>query len=140
MDDLKIVHRNPQTGELTIKVGNPPQFAKGVEKLVQTWVLTLLNEIGRDVDDPNDGGNLPALVGRSFDPNDPTAIMADVTDSIEKTNEEVIRYQMDLVNEDATALLREGRLLNIEPGASIDSLRVLVRLVSEAGSTADIVL
>lgn len=141
MDDIKIVHRDPTTGRLTIGVKVPPVLATGTEKLVQNFVLMLMNSPGRDVEDPKDGGALPSLIGQlNVDPDDPAAVMADVNLALDRVKRQIIKYQTDMAYDDPTSKLRDVQVTGIAQGISIDSLDLKIRLVSEAGVPTDIVV
>ena len=122
MEDIKVVHRDEVTGEISIKIGNPPKTVTGVNKLVQIFVLTLLNVAGRDVLSPEEGGGLPLLIGQNFDPHDLTSITSDIVEAIDKTKTEVLEHQTGLLNEHPTEKLRDVDIISIDRGENIDEI------------------
>lgn len=140
MDDFKIIRIDSRTRRVTINPSMPPRKVTGLEKLIQVVVLALLNDVGRNVFDPDQGSGLPSLIGSNINPNDPTEALADVTERIEKIREEIIENQNNLENEDSTERLADLQILSVDTGVNIDEIIVKLRLVSEAGDQTTIAL
>lgn len=116
-----------------------PKKVTGISKLIQVVVLSLLTVPGRDVLDPDKGGGLPALVGSNIDPNDSTEIFGEVVQRVKKSQKEIIEAQVGL-NEDPEERLQELQIVSITQGASADEVFVKIRVINEAGRTADVVM
>lgn len=119
--------------------GIRPKKLTGLAKLIQIVVLSLMNNPGRSVLDPERGGGLPDLIGRNFDPDDPTELFADIAQSVKRTQSEIIQAQIGL-NEDDEGKLRELKIVGVTPGADIDEVLVTLKIVNEAGQSTDVVL
>lgn len=140
MDDFRIIRIDPRTRKVTISPSIPPRKVTGLEKLIQVVVLALLNDVGRNVFDPDQGSGLPSLIGSNINPNDPTEALADVTERVEKVREEILENQNNLENEDSTERLADLQILSVDTGVNIDEIIVNLRLVSEAGDQTTIAL
>lgn len=122
-----------------VSFGIKPKKVTGISKLIQIVVLSLLNVPGRDVLDPDKGGGLPALIGYNIDLNDSTEIFAEVVQRVKKTHSEVVAAQIGL-DEEPEEKLQELQIVEIKQGTNADELFVRIRIVNEAGRTADIVV
>lgn len=141
MDDIKIVHRDPTTGRLTIKIGTPPKLATAQERLVQNFVVMLVNHPGQDVESPKDGGGLPSLIGqRNINPEDPGEMMSELNLVLDATKRKVIEYQIAMAYDEPESKLRDVQVVGLELGTNIDELELKLRLVSEAGLATDIIV
>ena len=135
--DIQIVVVDPNTHVVTFKIR--PILITKISKLIQIVVLSLLGIAGRDVLDPDKGGGLPSMVGQNFDPGDMNEVFAEVAQRVRKTEQEVLQAQVGL-QEDPEAKLRLIQIMSLQQGQSIDELAVKLRIINEAGRTADIVL
>ena len=140
MDDFQIIHIDPISRRVTVKPQINPKKISGINKLIQIVVLALLTDPGRDVVDPDGGSGLPSLIGRNISSSDPTEIIAEVSERIEKIKEEILSAQSGLENEDPSERLSDLQILNVETGTQIDELLVKLRLVSEAGDSTTLIL
>src|SRR5262249_27114815 len=111
----------------------------GISKLIQIVVLSLLNVAGKDVLDPDKGGGLPALLGYNFSVDDTTELFGEVVQCVKKTQSEVIAAQVGL-NEDPEERLQELQIVEIKQGTNADEILVRIRIINEAGRTADIMV
>lgn len=135
--DLRVIKVDPVTGRLTFEVSSSP--ITGSELLTQVVVLSLLNNPGQDVLDPDDGGGIPEMIGMNIDATDSTEIIAEVTRRIKKSQTEIINAQSTL-NLDSEQKLRELNIGDIRQGDSIDEVLVVIRIINEAGRITDIVI
>lgn len=134
--DIQIINVDPTTRVVTFKV--QPRVLTGIMKLVQIVVLSILNVAGQSVLYPNDGGNLPALLGSNVDPNDSNAVFAEVARLIKKSETETINYQVG-VNDPAEELLSELQITQVG-SVDIDRVAISIRIVNQAGQSFDIAL
>lgn len=135
MNDIQVIDVDPTTRLVTY--GIKPKLVKGVSKLVQIVVISLLNIPGRDVLDPSLGGGLPSLLGSNIDPNDSTEIFGDVVRRIKKTESEVISAQIG-INDAPDEKLAELQLVGIKRGDSMDAIYVTIRVINQAGQATEI--
>lgn len=141
MEDFKVYTRDPSTGAVTLVPPSIPTRISGRDKLVQTVILALLNNPGRNVLYPERGSGLPGLIGQSnLNPSDPTEIIASVSERIERVKDEIIDSQSTLENETPSERLQELLLVNVESGTQIDEVVVILRVVSEAGDEIDLTI
>lgn len=140
MKEFQVIYTDPATRRVTIKPPMPPRIITGIDKLIQIVVLALFNDPGRNVFDPGQGSGLLALIGANMNPNDPTEVIALVTERIEKIKEEILENQNSIINEDPTERLSDIQVLSVETGTQIDEVAVKLRLISEAGNSTTIVI
>lgn len=140
MLDFAVIQVDPTTRKVTINPGMVPKKLSGIDKLIQIVVLAILNDPGRDVMNPETGSGLPGLIGSNISSSDPTEIIADITERLEKIKEEILAFQSNLINETPSERLRDLRVLNISQGTQIDEIIVKLRLISEAGDETTLVL
>jgi len=133
--DLKVVHIHPETRVVTVRVSS--EFVSGVDLLIQIVVLSLLNDPGRSILDPAEGGGLPELIGSNLSMDDEEELYAEIQLRINKTKSEIINQQigLDLLVEEK---LRDLTLLSIESGGNEASVYVRIRLENEAGRIIDL--
>lgn len=140
MQDFAVIQVDQVTRKVTINPGMVPKKISGIDKLIQIVVLAILNDPGRDVMNPETGSGLPGLIGSNISSSDPTEIIADVTERLEKIKEEILASQSNLLNETPSERLRDLRVLNVTQGTQIDEIIVKLRLISEAGDETTLVL
>jgi phage baseplate assembly protein W len=134
MDDLQIYNVDPETNKVTFVV--KPRKVSGISKLIQIVLLSLLNNPGKDVLDPDKGGGLEELVGFNINPKDSTVIFAEVSRRIKKSEREILEDQIGS-SDTPTEKLRELQLVDITEG-NIDQINVRVRIINQAGQTSDV--
>ncbi len=135
--DIQVINVDQTSRRVFFKLY--PKKVTGISKLIQIVVLSLLTVPGRDVLDPDLGGGLPALVGSNIDPNDSTELFGEVAQRVKKAQKEIISAQVGL-NEDPEEKLQELQIVSISQGSSADEVFVRVRVINEAGRTADVVM
>jgi len=112
---------------------------KGMTKLVQSVVLSLLNNPGKDVLDPTRGGGIPEMIGMNFDPSDLTEVLSEVTRRVKITENEVINDQIGQVTP-ADEKLKEVKIVRVGPGEALDEVLVRLRIINELGQQSDVVI
>jgi hypothetical protein len=137
MEDFK-VFTIEENNRVVLKPPTSPERVSGKNKLIQIVILALLNDPGRDVNYPERGSGLPSLIGSNIDFNDPTEVLADVSERIEKIRDEIIDAQSTLKNETPSERLQDLILINVDVGDNIDDVMVKIRVVSEAGDEIDL--
>ena len=140
MDDFRVYTVDETTGRIILSLPTLPQTVSGMEKLLQIVILALLNDPGRSAFYPEDGSGMPSLINSNIDPDDPTEILAEVSERVEKIKEEILESQGELENEDPSERLSDLLVLNVETGVNIDEVLLKLRLVSETGDEASLVI
>lgn len=135
--DIQVIQVDTITRLVSFKL--TPKKVTGISKLIQVVVLSLLNVPGRDVLDPDKGGGLPALLGFNIDLNDSTELFGEVVQRVKKAQAEILAAQVGL-NENPEEKLQELQIVELKQGTNADELFVRIRVVNEAGRTADIVV
>lgn len=139
MDDFKIFTLE-ENNRLVLKPPATPTKVSGKDKLIQIVLLSLLTDPGRNVSYYANGSGLPSLVGSNIDPSDPTEVLSDVSERIEKARDEIIDAQSSLKNETPSERLQDLILINVDIGDQIDEIFVKIRIVSEAGDELDLTI
>lgn len=129
MADIKIVHKDPNTGVLTIGIPRPPQFVSGIDLLVQIVTIELLTSPGRDIIDPDAGGNLRSLIGSNMAFDDEAEIFAEMRVMVSAAEENIKRKQRNS-NRPASEQLGQLQLIDIVPDEENLQLEVILRVVS----------
>lgn len=135
--DISLLEINPDTGAIKLKLGS--KQVKGLTKLVQIVVLSLLNVPGKDVLEPEKGGGIPELIGMNFDPTDLTEILGELTRKIRKTETEIMRDQVGL-NITSDEKLKEIKIIKVQQGDSLDEISARIRVINELGQQSDVVI
>lgn len=135
--EILLIYIDPQTKRVTLKI--QPRVASGVLKLTQIVLLSLLNVPGQDVLDPELGGGIPELIGFNFGEGEINEIAAEVTRRVRKTETEVLDQQIGLTITPSERL-KEIQIVDIQPGATIDTVFVRLRIVNELGQQQDVVI
>lgn len=127
--------------EITHKVSlaMSPRPVKGLTKLIQLVVLSLLNIPGKDILDPDRGGGIPEMIGMNFDPNDLGEILSEVTRRVKQTEADILKDQIGL-QLDLSERLKELKIANVGPGESMDEVNVRIRVINELGQQSDVVI
>jgi hypothetical protein len=135
--DISIVQVDPDSRLVSLKLSS--KSIKGMSKLIQIVVLSLLNIPGSDVFDPGEGGAIPEMVGMNFDTSDLSEVLAEVTRRVRKSEKEILSNQIGLeISADET--LRSLSVSGVSPGAAIDEVSIRVRIINELGQQSDVVL
>lgn len=113
-------------------IGDNPKAASGAILLMQVWISTLLSEIGHAVLDYDSGGGIQELIGKNATSIAGKDLRNIITIAVQKTNEEVIRNQIEEGITDNNELLDQAYVVNITTdGAS--SADITIRLLNKAG-------
>jgi len=134
--DIQLVAIDPLTKMASLKVS--PKTVKGLTKLIQIVVLSLLNTPGKDILDPERGGGIPEMIGMNIDPGDLSEVLSEVTRRVKKSEAEIIKDQIGLelpVDE----RLREIKIVNVGHGTLATEVLVRIRVVNELGQQSDVV-
>lgn len=138
LNDLRVIFRDSATGKLTWGISKQPQKITGIDKLVQTFSIALLNDAGRDALDPNKGGGLLSLIGQyNYDETSLSVVMDEIYRRLEKAASEVRQDQAGLLNEDKNAMLNTYKVVDFTSD-ELGNVALKLRVVSMAGTTADI--
>jgi hypothetical protein len=140
LNDLRVIQRDEKTGKLTWSITKTPKSITGIDKLVQTFALNLLNDPGRDSLDPYKGGGLLSMIGQyNYDDSSTSAVMDEIYRRLEKTATEVRLDQANLLNEDESALLSAYKILDFG-GDPQGGIYLKIRLISKSGVTKDLTI
>lgn len=137
MIDVSLMQVDEITGRVTLKLS--PKGVKGLTKLTQTVVLSLLNNPGKDILDPEAGAGIPEMIGMNMDPEDLSEILSEVTRRVRKCESEVITNQIGL-DLDSDERLQELRIISVAPGGNTGDVDVTLRIFNELGKHTDVVL
>lgn len=135
--DISLIQVDPETKRVSMSLS--PKSVKGVSKLVQVVVLSLLNVPGKDVLDPSLGGGIPEMIGMNYDPTDLSDILAELTRRVRKSEAEIISDQIGL-DLPAEERLKEIRILSVSPGGALDEVEAKIRVVNVLGQISDMVI
>jgi len=130
-----------QIDELTKKIslGMSPRPVKGLTKLVQLVVLSLLNVPGNDILDPDRGAGIPEMLGMNFDPSDLSEILSEGSRRVKVTQAEVLSDQIG-IEVPLSERLKELKIISVSPGESLDEVSIRIRVINELGQQSDMVL
>jgi hypothetical protein len=134
--DIQLIEVDPNTGVVTLKMSHKP--VKGLTKLVQIVVLSLLNVPGKDFLDPDKGGGIPEMIGMNFN-EDLSDILSEVTLKVGKTQSEIFKEQIG-IELSPSEKLKEVKIVSVTPGATSDEVFVKLRIINELGQQSDIVM
>lgn len=135
--DISLLKIDDNTRMVTLQVGS--KAVTGLTKLIQIVVLSLLNNPGRDILDPDRGAGIRDMIGMNFDPTDLSEILAELSQSIRKSEKEILADQVGL-NVISSEKLREIKIISVSPGSSLDEVAARIRIINELGQQSDVVL
>ena len=135
--DISIVQVDPDSGLVSLKLS--PKPIKGMSKLIQIVILSLLNIPGSDVFDPGEGGGIPEMIGMNFDTSDLSEILAELTRRVRKSEKEILANQIGF-EASADEALRSLAVSGVAPGGAIDEVSVRIRIINELGQQTDVVI
>lgn len=135
--DISLLNIDQTTRQVTLALSS--KSVKGMSKLLQIVVLSLLNISGRDILDPAAGGGIPEMLGMNFDASDLGDILSELTRKVKKTESEILSNQIKL-SLPADEKLRSIIIVSVSPGASIDEVSARIRILNEIGQQSDVVL
>jgi len=135
--DISLVQVDPQTNVVSLKLSH--KSIKGMSKLVQIVILSLLNTPGKDILDPEMGAGILEMMGMNYNPSDLGDILAELTRRVRKTETEILANQIgiELVSEEK---LKTLSIISLGPGGSIDEVAARIRVVNELGQQSDVVI
>jgi hypothetical protein len=128
--DNKVIFEPPKT----------PQKATGIAKLLQIVMFALFTVPGRNVFNFDRGGAIETLIGSNLDPDDPSEMLSEVTQRLEKIKTEIIESQANLIYESPDAKLRDLQVIKVESGVNIDEVVVKFRIITESGASYQVVI
>lgn len=116
-----------------------PVAKKGLFVLIQLTILVLLRSPGRDVFSPGTGGGLKLLLARNAGPQLLTQRKGEIAVSVARTVDQIVSEQAgaDLPPEER---LQSLTMLNAEYDAEAQTWNIILRLVSDAGGAADVLV
>lgn len=135
--DISLLKIDGITRKVTLEVGS--KTVSGLTKLLQIVVLSLLNNPGRDILDPDRGAGIRDMIGSNFDPTDLNEILGELTRRIRKTEKEILADQVGL-NAQPSEKLREIKIISVAPGDALDEIAARIRIINELGQQSDVVL
>lgn len=129
MADVKVVTRNAETGVLEIGIPTPPQFVSGIDLLVQIVTIEFLASPGRDINEPDSGGNIRSLIGAPVAFDDEAEIYAEIKLMVQNSERNIKRLQQASSRPSNEKLSRLD-LIDVVPDETNLSLEVIMRIVS----------
>lgn len=127
--DIGLLRLNNTTGEITFEIGNNPPLVKGINKLVQLVLITMLTSPRSDKFD-NYGGGLVDLLSKPMNPNNPSQIKGDISVIVGSTQNQLISEQTD-PNIPSEERLKQIDLVNVTINRDALEVEMLIRIVSE---------
>lgn len=135
--DISLIYVDPNTRVVTLQLGT--KTVKGLTKLVQIVVLSLLNTPGRDILDPMMGGGIPEMIGMNIDVSDLTEVASEFTRRVRKTEKEILNGQIGL-DISPSEKLREIKIVDLGAGAAFDEIKATLQIINELGQQSDVVV
>lgn len=125
--------------EVTFASTRTPLAKTGIFKLIQLAILTLLKTPGRDIISPTSGGGLKRLLAKPVGPSLVGDLRGEISVAVSSTEDQLITEQVGarLPPEER---LRSFVLVSAEFNYADTAWDIVVRLVSEAGGAADVLL
>ena len=116
-----------------------PFAKKGIFKLIQLAILTLLKTPGRDIISPTSGGGLKRLLSKPVGPRLIQGLRGEISVAVSSTEDQLISEQtgVELPPEERLATFV---MLSADFNFDETAWDIVVRLVSEAGGAADVLL
>lgn len=140
-EDLRVLWRDPVTHRIKWGIGDSPKTVTGVEKLVQIFVLTLLESQEVDIFDPEAVTGLPNMIGTyNVDAMDSSEMIATLTDAVSRTEQQVIAYQKTQHYVHKTELLVSATILEIARSENVDEVNMSILLTTAAGDKLNFIL
>lgn len=136
MNDLQVIDVDPNTRKVFFVI--KAKQIKGISKLVQIVVLSLMNSPERDVLDPELGSGVTDMIGTNIDPNNSTEAFGDIAQAIKKIETEIINAQIG-VNDPAEEKLANIQIMGMENGDA-DEILVKLRVINQSGQISDVVV
>jgi len=137
MIDVSIVNIDPESRVATLGLSHKP--TKGILKLSQIVVLSLLNVPGKDVLNGTSGGGIPEMIGMNFDPSDLSEVLSEFTRRVRKSEKEIIADQVR-VKIPSDEKLKSLTVVSVSPGGVLDEVVARIRIINELGQQSDVVL
>lgn len=135
--DISLIYIDPNTRQVSLRLES--KTLKGMSKLAQMVVLSLMNSPGQDILDPDRGGGIPEMVGMNFSSDDLSEVLNELTRRLKKTESDIITDQIGS-NAPADEKLKELKIIKVGPGQTIDEVEAKIRIINELGQQSDIVV
>lgn len=116
-----------------------PLAKTGIFKLIQLAVLLLLRTPGRDLIAPASGGGLKRVLAKPVGPSLLNSLRGEISISVSSTEDQLISEQTG-VQLPPEERLRSFVMVSAEFNYEETAWDIIVRLVSEAGGAADVLL
>jgi len=137
--DIKVVHKDPNTGVLSIGIADPPEFVSGIDKLVQIVAIELMTSPGRNISNPSAGGNIRSLVGSNVAFDDIGEIFAEIRMMVSSSEKNIVDFQGN-GNRPSSEKLARLELLDIVPDEENMQLEIIIQIISMDQQTAQAVI
>lgn len=135
--DIQLIQIDDQSRKITL--GMSPRPVKGLTKLAQIVLLSLLNTPGKDILDPDRGAGILDMIGMNFDPTDFSEILSETTRRVRITETEILRDQIGL-ELDSNEKLKEIKIISVGPGENLGEVNIRIRIINELGQQSDMVI
>lgn len=135
--DIELIKIDDVTRKVSLTMG--PRPVKGLTKLTQLVILSLLNVPGKDILDPDWGAGIPEMIGMNLDPGDLSEVLSEITRRVKMTETELLKDQTGL-QLDTSERLREVRIISVGPGNNPNEVNARLRIVNELGQQSDVVI
>lgn len=111
----------------------------GLFSLIQLFILILLKTPGRDIFDEESGGGLKKLLGRPVSPKNINAKKGEISLSVSRTEDQMLEAQAASTAPSAERL-QSATLQQASFDYTSQAWSITIRIVSDAGSAADVLL
>lgn len=125
--------------EVTFTSTQTPFAKQGIFKLIQLAVLTLLKTPGRDLLSPSFGGGLKRILAKPVGPQLVQGLRGEISVAVASTQDQLISEQTG-VSLPPEERMKSFVMVSAEFNYEETAWDIVVRLVSEAGGAADVLL
>ena len=129
----------PGVRTVTMDSTSSPHAKQGLFVLIQLFLLILLKTPGRDIFSTDSGGGLKRIVGRSVSQKQLSSKRGEISLAISRTEDQMLGSQAG-VSSPASERLRSANLFSADFDFGTQTWSITIRIVSDAGSAADVLL
>jgi hypothetical protein len=120
---------------LRFRLGMQPRYTTGILRLVQSFLMVLLKDPGRDIFDPDTGGGLMRMVSVGYGKSDSRKILQDVVLAVDRAKAHLVAKQSSNHSLALSEKLASAQLTNSTFDRNIQTLIVEVEVRSQTGKT-----
>lgn len=121
---------------LRFRLGMHPRFASGLLRLLQSFLMMLLKDPGRDIFDPEPGGGLLRLVSVGYGRSESRKILQDVVLAVDRAKSSLMAKQSNNYTLSLTEKLSSARVVSSTFDRNLQTLLVEVEVQNQTGKSA----